>query len=147
MKGSRDWIILVTSTVWLAPSSIAGAQPTPATHPRVRRAAAVAVGVVAGGVAGLFIGRRAARASLCEGCVTSANHDGYIGAGLALGALSGGALAWYVTRPRREVASRVSSPSYLRTLHPTGDLRMLAWLALLNSPAGEFGRWADSKHR
>lgn len=101
-----------------APLSSAVAQTGPSN--RLRRTAAVTAGLVTGGIAGLLIGRRLARPSLCEGCITSTNHDRYIGGGLAVGALVGGGLAWYVTRPRHAADFRVGSPNLMRAA-PSGD--------------------------
>lgn len=118
MTFRNSWLIaglaLLTA---IAPTALAGQSPPPAHH-GLRRLAAISIGVIAGGTAGYLIGRHLARPSLCEGCNTSVNHDGYLGTGLAIGALAGGATAWFLTRPTHAAAVRVRPASYLTGAAP-----------------------------
>ena len=119
------------------------AQTQPAAHLTAKRVIAATVGVVAGGLTGYLVGRHLASPSLCEGCSTSVNHDGYLGAGLAIGAVAGGVVGWYVAAPRHAGSVRVLPASSLTNV--AADKRSKDWRGLrprflFDSLAAELGR-------
>ena len=119
------------------------AQTQPAAHLTAKRVIAATVGVVAGGLTGYLVGRHLASPSLCEGCSTSVNHDGYLGAGLAIGAVAGGVVGWYVAAPRHAGSVRVLPASSLTNV--AADKRSTDWRGLrprflFDSLAAELGR-------
>ena len=140
----HSWLVVVSAICCsMAPSALVGQSPPPSNHHGLRRVAAITVGVIAGGAAGFLVGRRLARPALCDGCTTSANHDGYIGGGLAIGAIAGGTVAWYLTKPRHAAAVRVRPASYLTGAAPakrSKEVRGLRPRIQLDSLAGELER-------
>jgi membrane protein YqaA with SNARE-associated domain len=99
------YVALIATALNFASPRVADSQTAPRSHSTIRRVIATSTGALLGGTAGYLLGRHYARQSECNGC--SANHDGYLGGGLALGAVVGGTVGWYLSRPSTPEPRRV----------------------------------------
>src|SRR5262245_9652153 len=97
MSGRHRSLVVILAALCVTVLHVPAARAPPGSHGALRRVITTAFGVAIGRTAGYFIGRRLARPSLCDGCSTSVNHDGYIAGGMVIGAAIGGTVAWYLT--------------------------------------------------